>query len=153
MKKLKPPIEGQSIYENEVHGSALTFEELREILPDLLRAIGFKAIRREVFEHGRATEISLRLEYENYEPEITRPEPFLRPEKMTHLKDPGEYRVCMGRKYYGLKLKDVPVKDMVDYLSWLEENANRKGVPVSEDARFLRVAFDRYRKFMAGRRK
>lgn len=143
----------QDIVETEIHGSMLDFDQLQEILPGLLQRIGVMVVCREVFEHGRGLDRSFRVEDENYRLEQVKNDIPLYPEKMTHLQDPGEYRVYMGRKYRGLKLKDIPIRDMVDYLSWLEENANRKGVPVSEEAQFLRVAFDRYRKFQMEKRK
>ncbi len=60
------------------------------------------------------------------------------------LKDPGEYRIGFGKKYKGLKLRDVPRSDLESYIEWLEANAARKGVPLSEEARFLKVAAERY---------
>lgn len=60
------------------------------------------------------------------------------------MKDPGDYRISFGKKYKGLKLKDIPRGDLESYIEWLEENAARKGLPLSEEARFLKVAAERY---------
>lgn len=60
------------------------------------------------------------------------------------MKDPGDYRIGFGKKYKGLKLKDVPRSELESYIEWLEENAARKGLPLSEEARFLKVAAERY---------
>ncbi len=59
-------------------------------------------------------------------------------------KDPGDYRVTFGKKYKGLKLRDIPRNELEGYLEWLEENAAKKGLPLSEEARFLKVAAGRF---------
>jgi hypothetical protein len=59
-------------------------------------------------------------------------------------KDPGEYQVTFGKKYKGHKLRDIPRSELEGYLEWLEENATKKGLPLSDDARFLKVAVARY---------
>jgi uncharacterized protein (DUF3820 family) len=59
-------------------------------------------------------------------------------------KDPGDYQVTFGKKYKGHKLRDIPRSELEGYLEWLEDNANKKGLPLSEDARFLKVAVARY---------
>ena len=59
-------------------------------------------------------------------------------------RDPGDYRISFGKKYKGLKLRDVPAGELEGYIEWLEENAARKGLPLSEEARFLKVAVERY---------
>jgi hypothetical protein len=58
--------------------------------------------------------------------------------------EPGDYRIEFGKKYKGLKLKDIPIPELEGYLEWLEENAAKKGLPLSEEARFLKVAVGRY---------
>lgn len=59
-------------------------------------------------------------------------------------RDPGEYRITFGKKYRGLKLKDVPRAELEGYVEWLEENAAKKGLPLSEEARFLKLAVNRF---------
>lgn len=59
-------------------------------------------------------------------------------------KDPGDYQITFGRKYKGLKLRDIPRNELEGYIDWLEENATKKGLPLSEEARFLKVAVGRY---------
>lgn len=61
-----------------------------------------------------------------------------------NLKDPGEYRITFGRKYKGIKLKDIPRSELEGYVEWLEDNASKKGLPLSEEARFLKVAVQRF---------
>ena len=59
-------------------------------------------------------------------------------------KDPGDYLITFGKKYKGLKLRDIPRSELEGYLEWLEENATKKGLPLSEEARFLKVAVTRF---------
>lgn len=59
-------------------------------------------------------------------------------------KDPGDYRISFGKKYKGLKLRDVPRNELESYIEWLEDNASKKGLPLSEEARFLKVAVGRF---------
>lgn len=66
------------------------------------------------------------------------------------LSDPGEYRITFGRKFKGLKLKDIPRPELEGYVEWLEDNANVKGLPLSEEARFLKVAVQRFLQMSAG---
>lgn len=58
--------------------------------------------------------------------------------------DPGEYQITFGKKYKGLKLRDIPRNELEGYIEWLEENASKKGLPLSEEARFLKVAVGRF---------
>lgn len=60
------------------------------------------------------------------------------------LGDPGEYRVSFGRRYKGMKLKDIPRQDIEGYVEWLDENAAKKGLPLSDEARVLKGAVGRY---------
>ena len=59
-------------------------------------------------------------------------------------KDPGDYQIMFGKKYKGLKLRDISRHELESYLEWLEENATTKGMPLSEEARFLKLAAVRY---------
>lgn len=65
-------------------------------------------------------------------------------ESLSIPKDPGDYRITFGRKYKGLKLRDIPRSELEGYVEWLEDNASKKGFPLSEEARFLKVAVGRY---------
>lgn len=58
--------------------------------------------------------------------------------------DPGDYEVSFGKKYKGLKLREIPRNELEAYLDWLEDNATKKGLPLSEEARFLKVAAGRF---------
>lgn len=58
--------------------------------------------------------------------------------------DPGDYEVSFGKKYKGLKLREIPRNELEAYLDWLEDNASKKGLPLSEEARFLKVAAGRF---------
>jgi hypothetical protein len=58
--------------------------------------------------------------------------------------DPGEYRISFGRRYKGLKLCDIPRGELEGYIEWLEDSASKKGIPLSEEARSLKVAVGRY---------
>jgi hypothetical protein len=59
-------------------------------------------------------------------------------------REPGEYRIQFGKKYKGLKLRDIPRGELEGYLEWLEDSAAKKGLPLSEEARFLKVAVGRF---------
>jgi hypothetical protein len=59
-------------------------------------------------------------------------------------KDPGDYTIGFGKKYKGLKLRDIPRNELEGYIEWLEDNAAKKGLPLSEEARFLKVAVGRF---------
>jgi len=58
--------------------------------------------------------------------------------------DPADYRISFGKKYKGMKLRDIPRNELEGYIEWLEDNAAKKGLPLSEEARFLKVAVGRY---------
>lgn len=62
----------------------------------------------------------------------------------TPINDPGDYRITFGKKYKGLKLRDIPRGELEGYIEWLEENTSKKGLPLSEEARFLKVAVERF---------
>lgn len=59
-------------------------------------------------------------------------------------KDPADYQISFGKKYKGMKLRDIPRGELEGYIEWLEDNAAKKGLPLSEEARFLKVAVGRY---------
>ncbi|MEK7357379.1 MAG: hypothetical protein AAB250_13085 [Bdellovibrionota bacterium] len=59
-------------------------------------------------------------------------------------KDPADYRISFGKKYKGMKLREIPRSELEGYIEWLEDNAAKKGLPLSEEARFLKVAVGRY---------
>lgn len=59
-------------------------------------------------------------------------------------RDPGDYQINFGKKYKGLRLRDIPRAELEGYMEWLEENAAKKGLPLSEEARFLKVAVGRF---------
>ena len=58
--------------------------------------------------------------------------------------EPGDYQIGFGRKYKGLKLRDIPRAELENYLAWLEENAAKKGMPLSDEALLLKQAVDRF---------
>ena len=58
--------------------------------------------------------------------------------------DPGDYRVTFGKKYKGMRLRDIPRNEIESYVEWLEGSAEKKGVPLSDEVRFLKWAVDRY---------
>jgi hypothetical protein len=58
--------------------------------------------------------------------------------------DAGDYRISFGKKYKGHRLRDIPRKDLEGYVEWLAASAERKGVPLSDEARFLKMAVTRY---------
>lgn len=60
------------------------------------------------------------------------------------IRDPGDYRISFGRKYKGLKLRDIPRNELEGYIEWLDDNARKKGLPLSEEARFLKTAVRRF---------
>ncbi|MES2964601.1 MAG: hypothetical protein V4760_11975 [Bdellovibrionota bacterium] len=59
-------------------------------------------------------------------------------------RDPADYRISFGKKYKGMKLREIPRNELEGYVEWLEDNAAKKGLPLSEEARFLKVAVGRY---------
>lgn len=59
-------------------------------------------------------------------------------------KDPADYRISFGKKYKGMRLREIPRNELEGYIEWLEDNAAKKGLPLSEEARFLKVAVGRY---------
>lgn len=56
----------------------------------------------------------------------------------------GDYRISFGKKYKGQRLRDIPRQDLEGYVEWLAASAERKGVPLSDEARFLKMAVTRY---------
>lgn len=61
-------------------------------------------------------------------------------------KEPGDYKIEFGKKYKGLKLRDIPRHELEGYIEWLEDNAAKKGLPLSDEVRFLKVAVGRFLK-------
>lgn len=58
--------------------------------------------------------------------------------------DAGDYRINFGKKYKGRRLRDIPRNEIESYVEWLESNAEKRGVPLSEEARILKMAVGRY---------
>lgn len=58
--------------------------------------------------------------------------------------NPGDYEVTLGKKYKGVKLKDIPTDELQNYVEWLEIEAAKKDKPLSAEGRFLKVAVGRY---------
>lgn len=56
----------------------------------------------------------------------------------------GDYRISFGKKYKGKRLSEIPRKEIESYVDWLEASAEQKGVPLSDEARFLKMAVGRY---------
>lgn len=56
----------------------------------------------------------------------------------------GDYRISFGKKYKGKRLSEIPRKEIESYMDWLEASAEQKGVPLSDEARFLKLAVDRF---------
>jgi hypothetical protein len=59
-------------------------------------------------------------------------------------KEPGDYLISFGRKYKGMKLKSIPNDELSSYVAWLEETAMQKGMPLSDEVRYLKLAVNRY---------
>lgn len=57
---------------------------------------------------------------------------------------PGDYRIPFGKKYKGKRLSEIPRKEIESYLDWLEASAEQKGSPLSDEARFFKMAVGRY---------
>lgn len=57
--------------------------------------------------------------------------------------DPAEYRINFGKKYKGRKLREIPRQEIEGYVDWLEATAQKKGVPLSQEVRYLKIAVDR----------
>lgn len=58
--------------------------------------------------------------------------------------DPGDYRISFGKKYKGRRLKEIPRREIESYVEWLEASANKKGVPLTDEALFLKMAVSRF---------
>lgn len=56
----------------------------------------------------------------------------------------ADYRISFGKKYKGQRLRDIPRQDLEGYVEWLSASAERKGVPLSDEARFLKMAVTRF---------
>lgn len=66
------------------------------------------------------------------------------PAKNAASTNPGDYEVTFGKKYKGIKLRDIPRTELEGYLEWLEDSAKKNGQPLSEEARFLKQAAGRF---------
>lgn len=58
--------------------------------------------------------------------------------------EPGDYVIAIGKKFKGMKIRQVPAHELEQYIDWLEENASKKGLPISSEARELKVQFGRF---------
>ncbi len=47
--------------------------------------------------------------------------------------DPGEYVIRCGKKYKGVRIKDIEAKELRDYLNWLTDYAKKKSRPLTGD--------------------
>jgi hypothetical protein len=59
-------------------------------------------------------------------------------------KNGGDFVVPFGRKYRGKKVSEIPKADIQSYLSWLEDEAEKKRVPLSFEAKVLKKAVEIY---------
>ncbi len=66
--------------------------------------------------------------------------------------DPGDYVIQIGKKYKGAKLKEVGLPELQNFVHWLEDNAAEKGQPISNEARFFKVAVERYQNHLQAAR-
>ena len=56
---------------------------------------------------------------------------------------PGEFTINFGRKYKGLKLKDISRSELESYVKWLEASAVRDGTSLSFQVQQLKNAYER----------
>lgn len=56
----------------------------------------------------------------------------------------GDFEIQFGRKYRGRKLKDIPEREIQGYVAWLESEAEKKGTPISHDAKILKYAVEQF---------
>lgn len=117
--------------------------ETRRGFPDFIEKAETGAIGRALALIGYGTQFCAD-ELDEGERIVDAPVAIRQTEEETPLRDPGDYRIGFGKKYKGLKLKDIPRNDLEGYIEWLEESAARKGLPLSEEARFLKMAVERY---------
>ena len=61
----------------------------------------------------------------------------------------GEFQIQFGRKYKGRKLKDIPEREIQGYVAWLEGEAEKKGTPISHDAKVLKYAVEHFHRSKA----
>lgn len=59
--------------------------------------------------------------------------------------DPGDYVIKFGKKYAGMTLRSIPFEELERYVNWLEDNAAKKGLPISAEVANLKVAVGRFR--------
>lgn len=57
--------------------------------------------------------------------------------------DPGEYLVHFG-KYRGKRIKEIPRRDIDGYITWLENEAEKKNKPVTYEVKLLKKAVELY---------
>lgn len=70
--------------------------------------------------------------------------PLDNPDDMKPPENPGDYLITFGKKLKGKRLKDVPRQELEGYIDWLEASAAKQNLPLSDEARFLKVAVGRY---------
>jgi hypothetical protein len=59
--------------------------------------------------------------------------------------DSGDYRVEVGKKYKGMRLRDIPAKDLISYSDWLKTEAEKRGLSHPNDSALAFInAVDRY---------
>ena len=66
------------------------------------------------------------------------------PSAQAKTSDPGAYRIPFGKKYKGCCLRDIPRTELENYTEWLEQDAAKKGLPLSVEAREFTLAVDRF---------
>jgi len=58
--------------------------------------------------------------------------------------DPSEFRISFGKKYKGLKLRDISKDDLKEYSNFLNDNAQRTGQALPEDIKAFQNVLNRY---------
>lgn len=58
--------------------------------------------------------------------------------------DPGEYKITFGSKHKGKRIKDMPPTELQGFIDWLENDAAKKGQPLSAQAQNLKKAFEKF---------
>jgi hypothetical protein len=67
-----------------------------------------------------------------------------------HSRNLAEYEITFGRRYRGMRLREISPQDLEGYIEWLDDNAAKKGLPLSDEARILKQNVMRYLSAGAG---
>jgi hypothetical protein len=58
--------------------------------------------------------------------------------------DAGDYRVQIGKRFYGKRLADVPMQDLIGFVEWLEDTTRKDYSPPDDRALAFIAAVERY---------